>query len=147
MERDWLALGSVVGATIAAVGAAVLVHYEGLVIAQRGIAREHASRRRKVLHAVSILIILHVVEIWIFGLVAWLLSLWAATGVVEGASDMLDYLYFSAVCYTTLGFGDLVPAGPIRFLAATEALMGLVLIAWSASFTFLEMERFWRGAE
>ncbi len=35
-------------------------------------------------------------------------------------------------------------AGPIRFIGGTMALTGLVLITWSASFTFLEMERFWR---
>jgi hypothetical protein len=44
-----------------------------------------------------------------------------------------------------VGFGDLVPSGPIRFLSGMEALTGFVLIAWSASFTYLEMERFWRA--
>jgi hypothetical protein len=48
------------------------------------------------------------------------------------------------VCYTTLGLGDVVPTGAVRFLAGVEALSGFVLITWSASFTFLEMERFWR---
>jgi hypothetical protein len=46
--------------------------------------------------------------------------------------------------YTTVGFGDVVPVGPIRFLAGTAAITGLVLIGWTISFTALEMERFWR---
>jgi hypothetical protein len=46
--------------------------------------------------------------------------------------------------YTTVGFGDVAPIGPIRFLTGTEALTGFVLIAWSASFTYLEMERYWK---
>ena len=46
--------------------------------------------------------------------------------------------------YSTVGFGDVVPIGPIRFLAGTEGLLGLLLIGCSASFTYLEMERFWR---
>jgi hypothetical protein len=29
-------------------------------------------------------------------------------------------------------------------MTGTEALTGFVLIAWSASFTFVEMERFWK---
>lgn len=29
-------------------------------------------------------------------------------------------------------------------VAGTEALTGFVLIGWSASFTYLEMEKFWR---
>jgi hypothetical protein len=43
-----------------------------------------------------------------------------------------------------VGFGDLAPVGPIRFLAGTTALTGFVLITWSASFTYLEMARDWR---
>lgn len=54
-------------------------------------------------------------------------------------------VYFSVVVYTTLGLGDLVPEGAIRFLTGTEALTGSVLITWSASFTFLEMQRFWKS--
>ena len=46
--------------------------------------------------------------------------------------------------YTTLGFGDLVPLGPIRHMTGSESVAGLVLITWSASFTFLEMQRFWK---
>ena len=57
---------------------------------------------------------------------------------------MLDAVYMSAVTFTTVGFGDLAPVGPIRFLAGTLALTGFVLITWSASFTYLEMTRDWR---
>jgi hypothetical protein len=46
--------------------------------------------------------------------------------------------------YTTVGFGDLLPQGAIRFMSGMEALTGLVMITWSASFTFLEMQRDWR---
>jgi len=42
-----------------------------------------------------------------------------------------------------VGFGDLVPIGPIRMLTAAEGLTGLALVTWSASFTFLAMQRFW----
>lgn len=56
-------------------------------------------------------------------------------------------LYFSAETYTSLGFGDLTPNGPVRLLAGVEALNGLLLIGWSASFTYLCMERFWSPAD
>jgi hypothetical protein len=46
--------------------------------------------------------------------------------------------------FTTVGFGDLAPIGPIRFLSGTEAITGLVLIGWTVSFTYLEMAHFWR---
>jgi hypothetical protein len=62
----------------------------------------------------------------------------------EGSTGLSEYAYFSAVVYTTLGFGDLIPVGYIRLLTGMEALTGLVMITWSASFTFLEMQRYWR---
>jgi hypothetical protein len=31
----------------------------------------------------------------------------------------------------------------VRILAGMEALVGLVLITWSASFTFLKMQIYW----
>jgi hypothetical protein len=87
------------------------------------------------------------VEIWIFGLAFRLTLLWPETGSIVGVDDahLFDYIYLSAMCFTTVGFGDLAPVGPIRFMAGTEALMGLMLITWSASFTYLEMQRFWEG--
>ena len=46
--------------------------------------------------------------------------------------------------YTTVGFGDLVPTDEMRVLTSAEALAGLALITWSASFTYLQMQRLWR---
>jgi hypothetical protein len=87
-----------------------------------------------------------VAEIWIFGIVLWGLLSWPATGALAGeqALGFLDHIYFSAICFTTVGFGEIWPTGAVRFVAATEALSGFVLITWSASFTYLEMEQFWR---
>ncbi len=62
-------------------------------------------------------------------------------GEIEGGG--LDFFYFSITTYTTLGVGDLHPRGPLRLIAGVESLNGLVLIGWSASFTYLEMARFW----
>jgi len=32
----------------------------------------------------------------------------------------------------------------LRFLCGTEALVGFILITWSASFLYLEMQEYWR---
>ncbi|MEM9882591.1 MAG: potassium channel family protein, partial [Planctomycetota bacterium] len=52
-----------------------------------------------------------------------------------------DAVYFSAAVYTTVGFGDITPVGHLRLLVGIEALTGLMLVAWSASFTFLVSSR------
>jgi hypothetical protein len=52
-------------------------------------------------------------------------------------------LYFSCAAFTTVGFGDIVPSGPLRLLAGMEALTGFVLITWTASYLYIEMSRTW----
>ncbi|HOV57757.1 MAG TPA: potassium channel family protein [Rhodanobacteraceae bacterium] len=147
MYGNWPANLAVVAATGLAVAVAVLLHYEGLVLISRRLVHLEGRRRRKVLFVIAGVLALHVVEIWSFGITCWLVLLWPACGHVAGAPELhfLDAVYLSAMTYTTVGFGDLAPVGPIRFLTGTEALTGFVLITWSASFTYLEMERYWRG--
>ena len=144
-----MAHAAVVAATLAALGICVLLQYEGLVLAWKWISRHGGHKRIKVLYAIASIIALHVAEIWIFGLTMWALLQWPATGSLHGpqSADLLECVYLSAITFSTVGFGDIAPVGPIRFLSGTEALTGFVLITWSASFTYLEMERFWRADE
>lgn len=145
MYDDWLINSAVVVATLAAIFLCVLLHYEGLLYTSRRLARLGGPARVKVLYAIGSVLVLHIAEIWIFGLTTWLLLRVPECGHLgPGLPHLLDYIYFSAATYSTVGFGDLAPVGPIRFLAGTEGLAGFVLITWSASFTYLEMERFWR---
>ena len=147
MYQDWTANLIVVLGTMLAVGASVLVHYEGLNLLSQWLARRRDHHpRRKVLYGIFGVLSLHIAEIWIFGLTVWALLMLPNTGSVTGSisGSLLDAVYLSANTYTTVGFGDLAPVGPIRFVGGTMALTGLVLITWSASFTFLEMERYWR---
>jgi len=148
MYADWPVNLAVVTVTLAAVAACVLTHYEGLSITSRKLARMHGVHRRsKVLYGIASVLILHVAEIWIFGLATWMLLQWPSCGSLgPSVRHLFDVIYFSASTYTTVGYGDLAPTGPIRFLSGTEALAGFVMLTWSASFTYLEMERFWRPA-
>ena len=147
MYEDWTANLIVVVATVIAVSAAVLVHYEGLNVLSQWLARRRDHHpRRKVLYGIFGVVTLHIIEIWIFGLAVWAALLFANTGSVFGSDPvtLLDAVYLAAVTFTTVGFGDVAPIGPLRFLGGTTALTGFVLLTWSASFTFLEMERYWR---
>lgn len=151
---DWLipreqffehALVAVVAFAITAM--VVVIHYEGLQwLARRYASREPKRDRRAMLNIIFALLGLHIVEIWCYGLAYWVLARMPDTGFVHGEHGMerlFDAVYFSAATYSTVGFGDLSPVGALRMLAGLEAVAGLLLITWSASFTFLEMSRLW----
>ena len=139
----------VLAGSIALITACLLLHYETFRLLAAVLFRIHVHRRRqRVLVLIASLLLLHLAEIGLFGLGYALLLLQPETGGIrshEGTvSALLDLVYFSFVMSSTLGLGDLYAVGPIRFLAALQSLLGFLLITWSASFTFLEMERLWR---
>jgi hypothetical protein len=145
MYGNWTANATVAAATMAAVALCVLVHYEGLIFTCARLARHGGHHRVKVLYGIAAVLLLHISEIWVFGVTYWLLLMWPETGEVAGqVTGLLDAVYLSAMTFSTVGYGDIAPVGPIRFLAGTEGITGLVLITWSASFTYLEMNRYWR---
>jgi len=133
--------------TIALVVTCVMIHYEVLKVLTRALAHLHTAHRTRVLVLIWGLLLTHLLEIWIYGFACFALDGRADFGHLTGVKreGLPDHIYFSFVTYTTVGYGDIVPVGPIRFLSALEALSGWVLIGWSTSFTFLEMQRFWRN--
>ncbi|MBC6428927.1 MAG: two pore domain potassium channel family protein [Cellvibrionales bacterium] len=130
---------------VALVVAAVAIHYEFLMVFARRLAHRR-SGRFAVLGGVLAALVAHALQIWLFALGYWLTTQMDGLGRLTGnfGGEFLDCLYFSFTTYTTLGYGDIEPFGPVRFLAGIEALVGLVLITWTASFLFLEMQRHWR---
>lgn len=129
--------------------AAVVVHYEGVYWLARRYSRRKvdlAADRGTMLKIIFALLGLHIIEIWCFGLAYWGLLHVPGAGSVAGTGgvkSLFDAFYLSASTFTTLGLGDLAPVGAIRVLSGCEALTGLLLITWSASFTYLEMARLW----
>lgn len=143
---SWGAYVEVTVVTAVLVIACVVLHYEALTWLTGLLKRAGGVPRQRILLLIFAILAVHVAEIWIFGVgYRWMIGD-AARGSLIAAYPMqlLDCIYFSAVCFTTLGLGDIVPIGAIRFMAGTEAVCGFVLIAWSGSFTFVEMQRFWR---
>jgi Ion channel len=127
------------------VTATVLLHYELLQFAAGLPNRLTSPKRSRVLIVLAVVLAAHVLEAGLYALAYYLmqthLGLGALNGHLEGGT--LDYFYFSIATYTTLGMGDLHPVGVLRLVAGIESLNGLVLIGWSASFTYLTMEEFW----
>ncbi len=133
---------SILGCSAALALAALLVHYEAL----RGIScllpRLAIPPRLKIVVALSAALVGHFGEIAMYaaGFSAFL------EGNVEGQgleSIVVQAVYLSIESYASLGTSTGFPIGPLRLLAGTEALVGLILIGWTASYTYLIMQQLW----
>lgn len=123
----------------------VIIHYEVLYQLAVQLPKLTVRPRFRILSGVFIILLAHIIEIWLFALGYYLMINVDGFGALAGNfnQSFLDCTYFSFTSYTTLGFGDIVPSGHIRFLTGLESLTGLVMITWSASFLFLEMQKYW----
>lgn len=135
-----------VAGTLAVVSLVVGVHFEALTCLNGWLPRLRISGRLRVLALIFAVLAIHTLEIWAYGGAIWFAAGIPELGRVAGVDELrlLDAIYLSTVTFTTVGSSDLVAHGPLRFLLGVEALSGFVLIAWSASFTYLEMQRDWR---
>lgn len=130
---------------VSAVLAAVAIHFESLHQLTLALPRIRVRPHLKLIFAVCGVLLAHTLEVWLFGFIYFNMHR-TGQGSLVGNFDgsLMDCIYFSFTTFTTLGFGDIDPVGPLRYLTGFEALTGLVLITWSASFLFVEMERYWK---
>ena len=130
------------------VAIAALIHYEMLYWLSRLIPKLDLVTPRYLV-AISLFgsLCAHVIEVWLFAFGYYFMVHFGSFGTLQGNFNgtLMDCSYFSLTAYTTLGFGDIEPLGAIRFLAGFEALSGFVLITWTASFMFIQMQRYWNS--
>lgn len=130
---------------LATVAVVVLLHYECLHYLTVLMPKLRIKYRFRLVLGVFGALVAHVVEVLIFGYTYYYMHNHENLGYLEGRFVLgaSDCIYFSFTTYTTLGYGDIEPFGGIRYLAGVESLAGLVLITWTASFLFIEMQRYW----
>jgi hypothetical protein len=127
--------------------ATTFIHYEVLRLLTAGLPMLRIRPRVQLIFVIVGAFGAHFLEILLYGGAYWVLATQFDIGNM-GQAGPLHFsrcLYFSAETYTTLGYGDVLPHGDLRLLAGLEALNGMLLIGWTASYTFLSMERFWDG--
>lgn len=124
----------------------VIIHYEFLYQFTRLTPRLAVPHRFRIVVGVLAALVAHAAEVAIFGCAFFFMQHRPGWGHLRGNFDgsLPDCVYFSFTSYTTLGTGDIVPIGELRFLSGLESLTGLVLITWTASFLYLEMARYWK---
>ena len=130
---------------IMVIATVVMIHYEFMYRFTLLMPRMNIRHRFRIVLGVFGALCAHAVEVWIFALSFFWMHHADGWGEFEGnfEGSLMDCVYFSFTTYTTLGFGDVVPHGELRYLTGLEALTGLVLITWTASFLYLEMTRYW----
>lgn len=139
----------IIVAILAALGLVVLstlIHYEVLRALSAYVVRLPVQPRAKLLAVIFGAFGGHMLEITLFASAYFFLRDRFGFGNFGGhfVDRFSTYLYFSTETYTSIGLGDIYPLGPLRMITGIEALNGLLLIGWSASFTYVAMQRFWR---
>ena len=101
---------------IVLVAVCVSIHYEVLRWLS-ALAHRPGRHRWLVLASMYGALVAHVLEIWVFGAGYWVADEFGL-GTITSIEVPFDYLYYSAMVYTTVGFGDLIPTGAIRMLTS-----------------------------
>ena len=76
---------------------------------------------------VSVLMVAHAVEVMVWAL---------AYGMVDIVPPGTNLVYFAFVNYTTLGYGDALPAARWQLLGPITAMNGVLLFGWSTAVIF-----------
>jgi hypothetical protein len=128
---------------------ATLVHYEALRLLSLALPKTSVTPRAKLVLVILGSFVAHALEIGLYAVAMYALIRWAGVGTLGGAGlpSMDTTLYFSAETFSSLGYGDLVPQGPLRLVSGVETLNGLLLIGWSSSYAYMSMERYWQQSQ
>ncbi len=86
----------------------------------------------------------HTIAVWAFGVVYYLFASHLGFGSLEGKIDhhLLDYVYFSVICYSSLGLSNVYPVGGLQMLVGIESILGLILTGWTVTFTYIVTEKY-----
>ena len=111
----------------------VLIHTFGLIVITHAMARLVAlfrmhGRRSRVIAMITVVMGLFAVmttEVWLWA------GIYRLLGIL---TDFETALYFSTITFSTVGYGDVVPAHGWRVLAALEGINGFLLIGWSTAY-------------
>ena len=120
----------------------LLLHYEVLRFLTYILPSIALWPRQKLLVVVAGAIVAHLLEVLVYAIAFWFLF---EFDFPSRRSEMpfAEAFYLSIESYASLGTSTGFPVGQLRLLAGVEALVGLILIGWTASFTYLAMNRFW----
>ena len=116
------------------------VHAGGMSLSLRSISSRsttagsglYLSRVLSVGRVVLIMYLIAIIEVLIWA------AAYLAFDMIEGFEKAV---YFSAVTFTTLGYGDVVLDGSRRLLSSLEAINGIIMFGWSTAIVIAAVQR------
>lgn len=140
MENFFIAAGI----SIVLVTVCMAMFYEILAHVWVNLPRLDGHPRLQILATILATFVGHTIAVWAFGIVFYVLAQHMGFGALTGEIDheLIDYVYFSSVSYSSLGLGDVYPTGGLQLLVGVEAITGLILIGWSITFTYLVTDKY-----
>ena len=132
-----------VGLSVACVVLSILLQFEMIGWLWRVNVGRGSRTRARIALSVSCLIGLHLLVVTVFG-VAYLIGerlLGLGTLAASRPINVLDLFYYSAEVFSTLGLGDMSATSYLRMLTSVEALAGMLLLSWSASFIVIAVQQ------
>ena len=132
--------------TVCTTIATIIIHFETISLLERYKDRFLGGPRTKVIAGMFVLFAAHALEIWLFAAAIFIAIEGLQLGGLNGAfnGDWADYLYISVVTYASVGYGDIQPTENIRTICGFEALTGIMMMAWSASYAVYNLQDRWR---
>jgi len=122
----------------------VAIHAVGLTTAVHRLRRDTMSLPLSFGRSVGVLI---AIAAWAIVLHLLQIAVWALFYSLEhGMPDLPTALYFSAVTYTTTGYGDLVLPPEWRLVGGVEALTGILMCGLSTGFFFAVLSKTFESA-
>ena len=119
--------------------------YECLCLTACFVSKAIKKPRALMFTMVAGIFIGHLVSIFIYAFIYWVLIHYLGFANLSGniPDHFPTYVYFSATTYSSLGIGDVFPIDALRFLTGIEAINGLILITWSAAYTYFSIQKMW----
>lgn len=129
-------------------GSALIVGTIVISVAMIGLAIQGlmwlASRISRGRHMLASMLALGATTTWFVFVVTVNVWLWAFAYLWMGVFETLEEaLYFSLVCFTTLGFGDVILPQEWRLISGFTATAGFILFGLGTAFLFEIMSRFY----
>lgn len=124
----------------------LICHYETLRLLTCILPSLRMKPRPKILVVLGAALCVHAAEIVLYAIAMF--ALLPRHPHATALRDALERaLAVSVESYASLGTSHDPPSGLLRIFAGSESVVGLILIGWTTSYTYLVMSELWREHE